>query len=137
MDRILAIDPGDVHVGVATWHQNKFIDAWEVNSNDILTSVKQERPTLIVIESFRLQPWRAKTQSWSSMDTSQQIGAIQYIATDILDCSIRTQSSSIQSIIKRTPFYRAHIDEHGKPSSPHAHSALLHGLYFIHLGRKG
>jgi len=132
--RMLAIDPGDVHVGVSCWANRRWQYAEELTQAQLWEVITGWRPTLIVLERFHLYPWMAKTQSFSTMPTSQLIGAIKRTA-EVNGIHLVEQQTQVLNLTRKTPYYKNHIAEHGKPWSEHAESALLHGLYYLNLGK--
>lgn len=98
--RIMSIDPGEKHNGVAfatldpnaqpgqqlvlrwqgDWVRNKIFDELEEYRNS-----QVKRLDLIIIEEFRLYPWMAREQGFSSFETVEVIGSVKYIADRVLD----------------------------------------------------
>lgn len=88
---LVAIDPGDEHVGVAFFKETddgwycmdavelgywEFIDGFE---SLIFDRDPVDTPPTVVVESFRLYGDKAKLQTGSEFETSQMIGIIKYI----------------------------------------------------------
>lgn len=98
--RIMSVDPGEKHNGVAfatldpnvepgrqlvlrwqgDWDRNKIYDELEEYK-----SSQVKRLDLIIIEEFRLYPWMAREQGFSSFETVEVIGALKYLADRVLD----------------------------------------------------
>lgn len=79
---IIAIDPGDVHVGMCTlpaagsaWSE---MQTWTTQPTEALDYLHDVRFNIdvLVVEEFRLYPWRTKSQSFSQMLTCEMIGAL-------------------------------------------------------------
>lgn len=88
--QLVAIDPGDNHVGVAffgkdedgLWYcqdaqQVDDPDQFELDLAEML--LKDSHPPIVVFEIFRLYADKAQLQKGSQFRTSQQIGAIKFI----------------------------------------------------------
>lgn len=86
---IIAVDPGDVHVGVAIfgreqeqWQCTEVFEMQPEEFEEWLTDVFQQARAdirALVVESFGLFPDKAAQQAGSQMPTAQLIGAIKYI----------------------------------------------------------
>lgn len=87
---IIAVDPGDKHVGVAFFDRadNKWgwecLDAQEATPNEFLdnlaeTIINDTELETVVYEIFRLYPDKAQDQVGSEMETSQMIGALKWM----------------------------------------------------------
>jgi hypothetical protein len=87
---VIAVDPGDEHVGIAgwMWMGQPPVQAAEVQArdapvliDDVLRSAERNGVvTVLVIEEFVLYPWAASAQSWSPMHTAEMIGQLKWIA---------------------------------------------------------
>ena len=156
--RLLAVDPGEVHVGVAVFVETS--DGWrctatvELNPfgwvrlyDAILASAL--RPHYLVIEDFRLYGHLAMTQVGSSMATSQLIGWTSY-ATLLFNDSLADRLLFNDSLAEDQPtavvlqgaqikkptqaVLRAHrIRSTAKAARAggHAFDAELHGWFYI------
>jgi len=146
--RLLAVDPGEVHVGVAVFVETS--DGWrcaatvELNPfgwvrlyDAILASAL--RPHYLVIEDFRLYGHLAMTQVGSSMATSQLIGWTNYATLLFNDPLAEDQQTAVvlqgAQIKKPTQaVLRAHrIRSTAKAARAggHAFDAELHGWFYI------
>lgn len=78
--QMVAIDPGDVHVGVAGFGREGCKWAVEMTPAQCLVYVREAllaaELVVVVIEEFRLYSWMAEKQSWSDFPTAQLIGAL-------------------------------------------------------------
>lgn len=86
---VIAIDPGDEHVGLAGWRAwEEEISAVEAPASEapdeialLLTSAARNGVRIhLVIEEFVLYPWAAVQQSWSPMLTAEMIGMLKWEA---------------------------------------------------------
>jgi hypothetical protein len=87
---IIAIDPGDKHVGVAFFATNDdgewyCQDAQQIEHDDFIDGlaemilIDREPPLTVVYEKFRLYADKAELQTGSEFLTSQMIGVIKYL----------------------------------------------------------
>lgn len=86
---VLAIDPGDIHVGWAEFLRlasgQTHFGGGEVHADDAPEFVEQKllrapMSAELVIEEFLLYAHKLAAQTWSPMLTSQMIGALKWIA---------------------------------------------------------
>lgn len=79
---IVAIDPGDVHVGMCTLGALSMPVQWEhrlvetTTPDMCLDVLRANSPDIVVVEEFRLYPWKAREQGFSQFLTCEMIGAI-------------------------------------------------------------
>lgn len=153
--RLVAVDPGDVHVGIAEFVETadswECMQAYELGWENGIDRVAQflvgGQLDFLIVERFSLYADMAKTLIGSEMETAQCIGAIRYLhakylarATDpyelrkLAETELVFQGASIQKATDRI------CKAKGIPSeangNPHARSAELHGWHFI-LKREG
>lgn len=134
--RILSVDPGDVHVGMALWNNGGLEHAWETDPEDSVHAFKGFYDLdLLVIESYQLYPWASDHQTFSKMPTSQLIGRMKQVADD-RGIRVLEQTAASLKVIRKTPYYKALRKERGK-FPPHADSAVGHGLFYLHMSPKG
>lgn len=80
--KVLAIDPGDIHVGWA-YDDGDYIDAGEWTPTEttdrLVWMLTRKQVDEVVVEEFRLYNREYSNQTWSPMKTSQLIGAIKLI----------------------------------------------------------
>lgn len=118
------------------WDDAEFQGTFYQSPDDAMLWIKAMRPNTIVVEAFHLHPWRAAAQTWSTMPTSQMIGRIKQVALDS-GADVFEQTSDLQRIADKTPYWKRHVKEHGLPAVSHCQSALKHGIYFLHMNPKG
>lgn len=139
---IIGIDPGDKHVGFATWAGNS-VDkpgggirrAYELDASEALEHVElllDEWITdgiepVIVVEEFVLYAWEAQSQSGSNMLTSQMIGAIKWMG-ERRNVTVVEQKATIKKPT-RSQLKARGIKQLGKGT--HARDAELHLLYYL------
>lgn len=125
---ILAVDPGDSHVGTAL-SQDGQMKAEEYSAAGWLFefSALVGMLDVVVIEEFRLYPGSAPALSWSQLDTVKMIGAMEWI------CHCAGVPFELQSAAVKIPT-RAQCKARGinwKHKSGHASDALLHLYYYM------
>lgn len=87
---LIAIDPGDKHVGVAFFATDEdggwyCQDAQQIEHDDFLDGLAEmilmdsQTPPIVVYEKFRLYADKAELQTGSEFLTSQMIGVIKYL----------------------------------------------------------
>jgi len=132
---VIAIDPGDVHVGFA-WRRKGKIESRELAAetapdfiNRALMVIQGSgSEAVLVIENFVLYPSKAGAQSWSPMLTSEMIGALKWIASR-LSVQVVMQGADIKIPTRRQLKARG-IKATGDAGG-HADDALLHLYYYL------
>lgn len=130
---ILAVDPGDSHVGVAIWHSDPHeigpVAALEYSADGWLGLFSQlaQHIDRVVIEEFRLYPGKAPALSWSPMKTSEMIGAMKWIA-QCESVPVTMQGADIKIPTRRQCAARGVKWRH---RSGHASDAKLHLWYYL------
>lgn len=133
--RILAIDPGDVHVGWA-YDDGDVITAgeWTVpESIDGLTlMLTKDQVDEVVIEEWVLYEWEAQKQVWSHFESCQLIGAIKLLCR-MFDIPWVEQGANIKKPTRRQLAARGIKQVAG---SIHSSDAQLH-LHYRKLRSRG
>lgn len=99
--RLIAVDPGDRHCGVASFSVSQartarcersievtpatLVDLFEQDMFHKIGQVERgvlspEPVDVFVVEQFRLYPWMAREQGYSDFPTSRLIGKLEYLA---------------------------------------------------------
>jgi hypothetical protein len=127
--RYLAIDPGHT-TGLAWFKDNGDLDDMaEFKLSHLNTFLDQEvtnQICMIIVEDYKLYPWKSMAQSWSRLETVRVIGAIDYRAHQ---CGIPVvyQDPAIKGIgykwAGKTPA-KNHADSHML-------DAYVHGVYYL------
>lgn len=145
--RILAVDPGEAHIGFAyfeddakDWH---LVTSWEETDrweaiDTIRRYITEEDLDFLVVEEFRLYPGRTQAQSWKKMETSEMIGAIKWIVREAqrhgFIVSLVEQGANIKKPTRGVLKGRGIKRMEG--TGNHAADAQLHGWHWI-LRREG
>lgn len=163
MKTILAVDPGGTNGVAKLWLSEgshgfkleKTQEAYGVkwagddlhNLWDEVTLLAGELDPVLVVEEFRLYPWMARTQGFSTFETCEVIGVLKYLA-ELNDIPIYMQKATIKkearSIAEDTGWemkVRSLGSGKGKyrgpdfafPTGPqHPRDALAHGVYWAY-----
>lgn len=82
--RWVSIDPGDRHVGFATWVNTDCVTALELTPRQCMTTLENlleaQILSAIVFEKFALYAWNEKSMAGNEFLTCQLIGMIKYVA---------------------------------------------------------
>lgn len=135
--RVIGVDPGDKHVGVASISDGAYEWAVEMEPAELLEKLIYSRsPDVVVVEAFVLDPGRAKQQA-GAMRTPELIGAIKVLG-EIHGFLVVEQQPSVRGVCERSPWWKRLCKEKGvdQIKSKHARDALLHALYFTFFGKQ-
>lgn len=126
---VMAIDPGDRHVGMAIWSYPVGMDAFEMDASSALSytrlALEELHRPVLVIEEFRLFP--GKIKPGNPMETSQLIGALKLTAKQV-GVAVVMQGPGIKKPMRRQLQARR-IKQVGNGS--HARDAELHAWHYI------
>lgn len=135
MKVVLAIDPGEVHVGVAWFSDHDYYaeehSAAEIRPAELIRTLEQEVLDTVICEEFRLYPWKMKEQGFSQFKTIELIGVIKHICTkrhiDLIEqpANIKKPTDGILTTLSKNAVFPSH--RHGG----HARDAELHGWYYF------
>lgn len=130
--RVIAVDPGDKHVGVASWSDTGDREARTLSADEAVDHVRRllevgdEGEVVLVIEEFRLYPGKDKPQAYSQMETSEMIGALKYIARE-LGVEVVEQGAYIKNPTRRQLQARGIVQV---GDTVHAKDAELHLIHY-------
>lgn len=137
MVRVLAIDPGAVHCGVALFENGKCLWAREVGPWEIACEIAglhadRDHDLVVVIESFRLSPTGAKALVGDAMGTVEVIGVVRYVCRR---CGIELveQQPNIKRATESIMRSRG-ITLTSRGNGAHAKDAELHGWCYLMRG---
>lgn len=142
--RMLAIDPGSVHCGMAQFVGERCVRAWEVKPYECLLAVQewldQDALDVLVVENFRLYGNRALNQINSELGTVRVIGALEFIhawwGTERVKLDV-TQMASILDPTKKILKAKKVVSQAKRSKAgEHALSAELHGYHFLLKNKK-
>lgn len=123
--KVLAIDPGAKHCGLAWFDGNKCVRSATRSPAELYTLLERTNHTLWVCEEYRIYKWQV--QAFDPVLTVERIGVIKYLAKK------RGRQLFMQpAMIKKVT--RGHLNALGikhLPGTIHAHDAELHGYHFL------
>ncbi len=106
--RWVSIDPGDRHVGFATWAGPVCVGAVELTPEKCTDTLEAliacGRLQTIVYEKFALYAWNEKSMAGNEFETSQLIGVLKYLARKA-DLEIVGQFASVHKRIYKLGWY--------------------------------
>lgn len=133
-ERYVSIDPG-ISTGFATFKANGDL----IRTGTLRSGKEELYPFLetfpefqkldIIVENYKLYPWKAMQQSWATLETVRFIGAIDYWAfsRSIHPTLIHLQDPSIKGI----GYKWAGITVPKNHDMSHETDAFAHGVYFL------
>lgn len=141
MTTILAIDPGEVHCGLAyfedddsDWH---LVSSWELDPWECVWTafrmIAEDGLDFLVVEEFRLYPWKSQQQGFSQIKTIEVIGVLRFLHRRAMElgheCEWEEQGASIKK--PTAGITNAKGIKPMSKSNKHMKDAQLHGWYFI------
>jgi hypothetical protein len=137
-ERYLSIDPG-ISTGYATFKANgdlirtgtlrdgktELYPFLETLDSDMMVDYLG-RPLDIIVENYRLYPWKSMSQSWSSLETVRFIGAIDFWASR-WDFPVHLQDPQVKGIAYKW----AGLTVPKNHDMSHETDAFVHGVYFL------
>lgn len=136
--RWVSIDPGDRHVGFATWVMGECMSAVELTPDQSIKTLEElmAREVLdhIVYEKFALYAWNEKSMAGNEFITSQLIGVYKYLATRN-NVPISGQFASQHKRIYRMDWFKALTPKELRlmpwwGNGGHAKDAWVIGMWF-------
>lgn len=135
---VLAIDPGDVHCGMAWFNaEDRCVWVEEMAPDECVDYVRNwlvKDGRHLVFEEFRLYPWLAEQQAFSEMGTAQVIGAIKTVFRWYAGpaSSLTQQPASVkkptEGIMRARGITRLAVES---SAGVHCADAELHGYYYL------
>jgi len=124
--KYLALDPGNATgwatfaadgsaVGFGTWHGKKEV------YNGLLPDLKA-----VIIENFKLYPWKSMEQAWSQLDTVRIIGAVEHYCY-LNELELVFQDPSVKAIAYKW----AGMTPPKNHKLSHETDAYVHGVYYL------
>ena len=129
---MLAVDPGDRHVGVAVWKKKTGVTSVELDAEAAPASIRRLLSSgnvqVLVIEEFVLYPDKMRSLIGGSMRTSEMIGALRWIATELRIPSIM-QGAGVKDPTRKQCEARG-LEWHDTASG-HSSDARLHLFHYL------
>ncbi len=137
--RVVAIDPGSVHCGVAVFLGERCYEAYEVDPPELYRRLeswlKMGTMDVLVVEEFRLYEDKAKVQIGSTMATCEVIGVIKYLVGRWGvegGVELALQGAGIKEGCQKILRAKGVVSlARSRRAGGHAFDAELHGQYYI------
>lgn len=137
--RILAIDPGET-TGVALMSGPTLAQASQVAGplwgqvNSIRFICQPIKPDIVIIEAYRVFPWRLQQHTWSSLFTARLIGALEFVCADIgIDLTINQAPGDAKAF---STDEKLRAWGYWQPNKKHANDAIRHAVYYLVFGKE-
>lgn len=126
-----AVDPGDVHVGLAYFRDGSCVWAREFDPTGALRFLREHLPgsDALVVERYQLYPHLAQLQQGSDMRTSQMIGALKYLAWRV-QVPVYIQQAALKKTAESLINHRK-IQRQSLGAGNHAKDAETHGYAYL------
>lgn len=126
-----AIDPGDVHVGVARFDGETCTWARESDPTSAMHDLAKQLPGahVLVVERYQLYPHLAQLQQGSDMRTSQMIGALKWLAWT-LGIPVVIQQAALKKPTEALIRHRG-VQRVAQGDGDHAFDAETHGYTYL------
>lgn len=130
-ERYLALDPG-ISTGYATFRDNGDLIRTGTLRNGaeelypFLNLINPLVPFDVIVENYRLYPWKAMQQSWATLETVRFIGAVDFWAKQ-QGITVHLQDPNIKGI----GYKWAGIKVPKNHDLSHETDAFVHGVYFL------
>jgi hypothetical protein len=127
---LLCLDPGET-TGWAIFRNGNLTGSGQFRVTNTLVFDKiidRLEPTHLVVENYRIYPWKSKQHNWSDVPTLRYIGAIQHAAA-LRGVPITMQMAQLV----KTFCTNTKLKSWGvyKEDKKHANDAIRHGCYFL------
>lgn len=131
MTRVLTFDPGGTTGYACLNTESKEIAAGDFPHFSTVTILLEAfKPDIIVIEAFRLYPWKANAKTWSSFPEVEVIGAIKHecyrLGFDWVEQGADTKALFNDEKLKKLGLW--------KGFTAHGRDAIRHALYRVTTG---
>lgn len=128
-EKVISVDPG----GTTGWCLARFPGfvtvAGETGSvTDIIGILDSHKPDTVVVEAFRIYPWRAKNLSWSNVPAVEVLGAVK-VWCNSNNAAYIEQSAASRKLISKLWLQTSGLWKATR-GKPHARDAARHLLYY-------
>lgn len=127
----ITIDIGET-TGYALWENDLLVDSNQEEMWSFIDHLEAEitngSVTAIVIEDFKIYPWKAEALIWDSVRTARGLGAIELLARQH-NLPIVLQPAKIKEVavaLGAENFFTTPLHE-----NRHANDAIMHGVYYL------
>jgi hypothetical protein len=133
---MLAIDPGAEHVGWVLFNDDNSVREYgehdpETFLRRLATALHSNRLTQLVVEEFRLYPWKAQAKQFDTLREVEVIGVVKWLAVRA-HVPIEMQPARVMKVTE------GHLRAEGRQPTTHgrhARAAELHGRFWINRKR--
>ena len=127
MPKYLAIDPGE-STGWATFNESGDVIGFGTakGREAVYSKLAEVEAEVIIMEDYRLYPWKSKEQSWSPFETVRVIGAVEYHGY-LHQARIVLQEPGIKAI----GYKWAGLTKPKNHALSHETDAYVHGVYYL------
>lgn len=139
--RIMTFDPGESTGWCVYDTHSKFIDGGTLIKQHtvVAEAIARYKPDVVVYESFKLYPGKAKSLSWNSFYPCEVIGVIKYICMENA-IPMEEQAPSVKKYAggfrERWVELQQRLKDDGWPVTEHVKDAYLHLEYYLRFKRK-
>ena len=144
---LIAIDPGEVHCGIARFEGDYLMSTFEMTPDDLFDYLKNvfeyfAKPNadydsiVVVMESFRLYPGSSKALAYSALMTVEVIGVVRFLCKQA-GIKLVEQNATIKIPTRKQMVARGIVNfavTSGK--GRHCADAVEHGYYYLLRDRK-
>lgn len=129
---MLSIDPGEKHCGMAYWIDGKLQWTMDLDPPGLYRWLMNHEPTPsetfeVVMEAFKLYPWKSDAQAFSELRTVEVIGVVKFL------CEVRKVFCTMQdATIKKPTFGIMRSRGVEVTGNQHEKDAVAHGYHRIH-----
>jgi hypothetical protein len=127
---VFSIDPGEKHQGTAYFINGKCQWAIECTKEVLYNRIVNLKIDQIVVEEYRLYPWLASQQGFSTMPTIEVIGVIKWLSSQ------RGISVNMRPAMELKAA-KAHFAGQTIAKNDHALDAELHGMMWLREHKQG
>lgn len=136
--KMIAVDPGTVHVGISMWEESACVLAKEYTVEDTVNLMvdmirgRIEVPDIMVVEEFRVEPARAAALGGSDLGVVQMIGMFRLTAKLLgANTDLVMQPNKVLRIAQGWMTIHGYRMQ-SRGSGPHAADAERHGYYYVY-----
>lgn len=126
---LISFDPGET-TGFVLFTMNQDLKMWGElgHEKEIFKLLSKNSIRMVIIEQFKLYPWRSKALYWSSLRTIEIIGAIKAYCI-LLKIPFILQDPNAKKFFSNKKLQNLNLY---KGFSVHERDAIRHALYYLH-----
>lgn len=134
--QLVAIDPGET-TGICRFEGPNLVDARQLVTDEpgigaarVRDYINESHPEYVIMESYRVYAWKTEDHTWNSMHTSQLIGAIKYLCSEM--------RPSIPVVMQSAQIAKGFVTDDKLKAwglwikgQKHARDAIRHAVYYL------